>query len=61
MVVHGDDFTFTGIDDELGKMEVLMATWYEIKVRGRLGSDAKDDEDFSLNVDNDTATAKIVK
>ena len=35
VVVHGDDFTMTGVDEELNKIEKLMGQWYEIKVRGR--------------------------
>ena len=33
VVVHGDDFTMTGVDEELDKIEKLMGQWYEIKVR----------------------------
>ena len=47
-VVHGDDFTFLGLDDELDEMCVLMRDWYEIKVRGRLGEDSEDDKDIVI-------------
>lgn len=36
VVVHGDDFTFLGYADELEKINVKMAEWYELKVRGVL-------------------------
>ena len=36
-VVHGDDFTFEGEDGHLDWIEKLMASWFDIKVRGRLG------------------------
>ena len=36
-VVHGDDFTFCGEDGDLDWIEGLMAKWFEIKVRARLG------------------------
>ena len=38
LVVHGDDFTFLGPEDELVKMQELMESWYEIKVRGMVGT-----------------------
>ena len=37
-VVHGDDFTFTGYDEDLDFIESIMKDAYEIKVRGRLGA-----------------------
>jgi len=40
VVVHGDDFTFAGIREELEKMKVKLAEWYEIKMRGIMGSAA---------------------
>ena len=42
-VVHGDDFIFTGEDEDLDWIETLMHGWFEIKVRARLGGDEKDD------------------
>ena len=38
LVVHGDDFTSTGTDKELGAVERLMKRWYDINVRDRLDS-----------------------
>ena len=37
-MVHGDDFTFTGYDEDLDFIEGIMKDEYEIKVRGRLGA-----------------------
>ena len=42
LVVHGDDFTFAGVAKELDRVEKLMGEWYDIKVRGRLGSGAEE-------------------
>ena len=36
-VVHGDDFTFLGYDDDLRDIIKAFGDWYEIKVRGILG------------------------
>ena len=48
MVVHGDDFTAPGPDDELTKLEAKMREWYEVKTRGRLGPDRKDDKEIRI-------------
>ena len=42
-VVHGDDFTFAGSDEELAKCSTMMSDEYDIKVRGKLGPDKADD------------------
>ena len=47
-VVHGDDFTFAGRDEELVKCTDMMKAEYDIKVRGKLGPDAKDDKDITI-------------
>ena len=39
-VVHGDDFTFAGT--ELWKIAAKMHEWYDVKVRGILGSGKRD-------------------
>ena len=44
LVVHGDDFTFVGEDQSLNWIEACMKTWYEVKVRARLGPDEHDDK-----------------
>ncbi len=41
-VVHGDYFTFTGLDEDLNFRLGVMAANYEIKNRGRLGSGPSD-------------------
>ena len=47
-VVHGDDFTFSGMDDDLDWIEELMKGWFEVKVRARLGPGPSDDKDISV-------------
>ena len=48
VVVHGDDFTFTGDDPGLDWAEDLMRRWYEVKVRARLGPGDRDDKKATL-------------
>ena len=38
LVVHGDDFTFSGPRKELERIRRKMKEWYEIKDRGIMGS-----------------------
>ena len=38
LVVHGDDFTFSGTRKELENMRRRMGEWYDIKDRGLMGS-----------------------
>ena len=38
LVVHGDDFTFSGTRKEQEKMRRRMGEWYDIKDRGLMGS-----------------------
>ena len=40
--MHGDDFTFAGRESELKKIETQMHEWYDVKVRGILGSGKRD-------------------
>ena len=47
-VVHGDDFTFLGTDEELNWIEKRFKERYEIKVRGRLGPEDKDDKSIRI-------------
>ena len=42
VVVHGDDFAFSGVKEELVKLEILIEEWYEIKFRGIMGSGLED-------------------
>ena len=37
LVVHGDDFTFCGVDEDLRWIKGLMESLFEIKMRGVLG------------------------
>ena len=48
LVVHGDDFTFTGEDVSLRWVEEIMRQWYELKVHGRLGLGDQDDKEATL-------------
>ena len=41
-VVHGDDFTFTGYDEDLDFIESVMKDTFEVKIRGRLGPGTND-------------------
>ena len=45
LVVHGDDFTFLGFEDSLKEIEIELARWWEIKVRGTVGDDPWDDRE----------------
>ena len=38
LVVHGDDFTFSGTKKKLEKLKRKMEEWYDIKDRGTMGS-----------------------
>ena len=42
VVVHCDDFTFAGTESELKKIQAKMCEWYDVKVRGVLGSGRRD-------------------
>ena len=48
LVVHGDDFTFTGDQPGLQWVEGLMKRWYQVKVRARLGPEDSDDKEATL-------------
>ena len=47
-VVHGDDFTFTGCDAELDKVQSAMEAAFLCKVEGRLGGSASDLQEARL-------------
>ena len=47
-VVHGDDFTFLGCDDQLDFCTKMTQDRYEVKVTGSLGPDAKDDKTMTI-------------
>ena len=48
VVVHGDDFTFAGTESELKKIEAKMHEWYDVKVRGILGSGKRDVQEIEI-------------
>ena len=48
LVVHGDDFTFVGEDEELDFVQEKTKEWYDVKVRGRLGDDRGDDKEIVI-------------
>eukprot|EP00973_Karenia_brevis_P074277 10319704-Karenia_brevis.AAC.1 len=39
LMVHGDDYTFCGLEDDLVWIRNLMETWSEVKFRGIMGPD----------------------
>ena len=47
-VVHGDDFTFLGCEDDLKWCTQMMEDEYEIKVRGLLGPDRHDEKKMTI-------------
>jgi hypothetical protein len=48
VVVHGDDFTALGTDESLDLYEKGLARHFELKIKGRLGLDAKDDKEMRV-------------
>ena len=48
LAVHGDDFTFCGLEGDLKWIREKMKSWFEIKVRAMLGSDVKDDKEVTI-------------
>jgi hypothetical protein len=48
VVVHGDDFTFSGTRRELEKMQARMSEWYEVKDRGIMGSGVDEVRDVTI-------------
>ena len=47
-VVHGDDFSFCGLEEDLVWIRDLMSSWFDIKVRGMLGADDQDDKEVVI-------------
>jgi hypothetical protein len=47
-LVHGDDFVFNGLDEELDGVLKLVQKHYEIKNRGRLGSGPNDVREIDI-------------
>ena len=48
LAVHGDDFTFCGLEEDLRWVRDLMAGWFDIKVRATIGEDADDDKEVTI-------------
>ena len=48
LAVHGDDFTFCGLEEDLIWITGLMESWFEIKVRGVLGPDPGDQKEVTI-------------
>jgi len=48
LAVHGDDFTFCGLEEDLWWIQERMASWFEIKVRATLGMDPEDDKEVVI-------------
>ncbi len=44
LVVHGDDFTSLGYEEDLEWFKMKMQSEFQIKHRGRLGSEDEDDK-----------------
>ena len=47
-VVHGDDFTFTGYEEDLDFVAGVMQKEYEVKIRGRLGPGEADCKEIDV-------------
>jgi hypothetical protein len=47
-LVHGDEFAFVGDEKGLNHIESKMKTWYELKVKARLGPDPSDDKEIDV-------------
>ena len=48
VVVHGDNFTFAGTESELKRIQAKMHEWYDVKVRGVLGSGKRDVHEIEI-------------
>ena len=47
-MVHGDDFTSLGSDANLDRLEKELATFFELKIRGRLGVGCPGDDEIRI-------------
>ena len=59
--VDGDDFTFAGTESELRKIEAKMHEWYDVKVRGILGSGKRDVHEIEMLGRNLTWTEEVLE
>jgi hypothetical protein len=48
LVVHGDDFTYLGYPDVLDEILENMRSWWDVKLRGILGSDSGDAKEITI-------------
>ena len=48
LAVHGDDFTFCGLEEDLMWIKELMVSWFDIKVRALLGPGPTDDKEVVI-------------
>ena len=48
LAVHGDDFTFCGLEEDLTWIQGLLRSWFDIKVRAIMGEDAEDDKEVTI-------------
>ena len=48
LVVHGDDFTYSGTKKELQKIKEKMREWYVIKDRGTMGSEKNEIKEVAI-------------
>ena len=48
LAVHGDDFTFCGLERDLKWIRDLMGKWFDIKIRGMLGPEERDDKEIVI-------------
>ena len=48
IVVHGDDFTALGEDEDLNWYESELSKYFELKIRGRVGPEASDDKEMRI-------------
>jgi hypothetical protein len=48
LAVHGDDFTFCGLEEDLLWVKGLMEAWYEVKTRGIFGPEEGDDKEIVI-------------
>ena len=48
LTVHGDDFTFCGVEEELMWIKGKSESWFEIKVKGILDVGPEDDKEIVI-------------
>ena len=47
-VIHGDDFTYLGCDEDLDWLQTEIVKEFEIKIRGRLGPEKHDAKNMRI-------------